>query len=263
MQYQNLTRSALATAATALGAAGAMADDKPTVDTAAVDKAFEALKTFAWGVDRNVLKPIDEAVPATHGDAAARTALENRLVAVLNSNVPPAAKDFVCRKLMVIGTAASVPALAALLPDRDLSHMARYALERIAAPEAAGALRNAIPGLSDNLLSGVLGSLGVRRDAASIAAIADQLGATDVAVSAAAAAALGDIGTTEAAQALAKAPHPVKPIVADARLNCAERLLADGKKSEAKAVYEGLIADKPPKQYYLAAVSGKLKSAGK
>ncbi len=35
---------------------------------------------------------------------------------------------------MVIGTAESVPALAALLPDKDLSHMARYALERIPAP---------------------------------------------------------------------------------------------------------------------------------
>ena len=55
-----------------------------------------------------------------------------------------AAKDFVCRKLAIIGTAESVPALAALLPDKDLSHMARYALERIPAPEAAKALREAL-----------------------------------------------------------------------------------------------------------------------
>ena len=39
---------------------------------AAVDKAFEALKTYDWGQDHDVLKPIDDAVVATHGNAAAR-----------------------------------------------------------------------------------------------------------------------------------------------------------------------------------------------
>ena len=71
---------------------------------------------------------------ATHGDAAARKELETRLAAVLDSGGSRAAKDYVCRKLMMIGTAESVPALAALLPDKDLSHMARYALERIPGP---------------------------------------------------------------------------------------------------------------------------------
>ena len=50
-----------------------------------LDQAFDALKTYDWGTDRNVLKPIDEAVVATHGDAAARQELETRLAAVLKT----------------------------------------------------------------------------------------------------------------------------------------------------------------------------------
>jgi len=44
---------------------------------------------------------------------------------------------------MVVGTASSVPALAALLTDNELSHMARFALERMPAAEAGAALREA------------------------------------------------------------------------------------------------------------------------
>ena len=91
-----------------------------------------------------MLGPIEDAVPATHGDAAARKELETRLAAVLPTEASRAAKDYVGRKLAIIGTAESVPALATLLPDKDLSHMARYALERIPAPEAAKALRDAL-----------------------------------------------------------------------------------------------------------------------
>ena len=41
-----------------------------------------------------------------------------------------------------------------MLPDENLSHMARYALERIPAPEAAQALRDAVPDLSGRLKIG-------------------------------------------------------------------------------------------------------------
>ena len=74
-----------------------------------------------------MLGPIEDAVPASLGDAAARKELETRLVALLAGGTSRAAKDYVCRALTFVGTADSVPALAAMLPDKDLSHMARYA----------------------------------------------------------------------------------------------------------------------------------------
>ena len=232
-----------------------------------LNKAFEALKTYDWGMDRNLLKPIDEATISVRGNAAARKSLETRLAAVLKTEAPRDAKDFVCRKLMVIGTAESVPALAGLLPEKDHSHMARYALERIPAPEAAQAMRDALPKLNGALKVGAIGSLGVRRDAASVPALTALLGDADAAVACAAACALGDIGNTEAAKALGdfakKAPEGVKPAVADACLACAEQLLADGKKADALAIYKSLSGEDQPKHVRLAATRGMLTAAGK
>ncbi|MCE9548304.1 MAG: hypothetical protein K8T25_22755 [Planctomycetia bacterium] len=235
-------------------------------DQAAVDKAFDALKTYNWGTDPKVLLPITEEVVATHGDAAAREKLEARLAELLKTDVSRDSKDFVCRKLMLIGTAASVPALAALLPDKDNSHMARYALERIQVPEAAAAMRDALPKLSGVLKVGVIASLGVRQDAASVPALAALLGDSDAMVAGAAASALGDIHTPEAAKALlATQPSAAtaKLDATDASLACAESLLAAGNKAEALAVYKSLIGQEQPKYIKLAATRGMLLCAGK
>ena len=241
--------------------------DKPKPDSAAVDEAFETLKTYDWGTDRKLLNPIDEAVVATSGDAAGRRDLETRLVALLGSGSSRAAKDYVCRVLKTIGTAESVSALAALLSDKDLSHMARYALERIPSPEAAAAMRDALPQLKGALKVGVIGSLGVRRDAASVKALGSLLGGTDQAIASAAANALGTIGNPEAGKILGerlnKAPDNVKPAIADACLVCAERLLADGKKAEASLLYKSLSGDEQPKHVRLAATRGLLAVASK
>jgi HEAT repeat protein len=249
-----------------LAGATAVAAGKSGPSAGSVDKAFEVLKTYDWGTDRKVLSPIDDAVAATYGDLAARAALETRLAAVLKSGASRAAKDYVCRALKTIGTAESVPALAALLPDKDLSHMARYALERIPAPEAVAAMRDALPNVTGALKVGVIGSLGVRRDEASVPALAGLLCDADKAVASAAAEGLGKIGSPEAGKALGavaqKAPQGVKPAVADACLVCAERLLACGKKAEAIALYKSLGSDQP-KQVRMAVTRGLLTAAGK
>lgn len=169
---------------------------------AALDKAFDALKTFDWGQDLGVIKPIDDAMASTHGNAAAQGALAARLAAALETATTRRGKDLVCRRLSLIGSAASVPALAGLLENAELSYMARYALERMSCPESVAAIRKALPKVSGRLKAGMINSLGVRRDAASTSALAALLGDSDPEVAAAAAGALGDIGTPEAARAL-------------------------------------------------------------
>lgn len=231
-----------------------------------LDKAFEALKTYDFGQDRSVLQPIDKAVAASHSDLAARKALESRLAEILKAEVPMAAKDFACRQLSLAGTAASVPALAALLADDKLSHMARYALERIPDDAAVQALRDALPRVSGLKKVGVINSLAVRRDAPSTAAMAALLQDGDQEVVSAAAAALGAIGTAEAAQALAefrkKAPQELRLVAADASLACAERLLAAGNKAQAMAIYKALLGADQPRHVQLAARRGLLAAMG-
>jgi HEAT repeat protein len=230
-----------------------------------LDQAFDALKTYNWGADVNALKPIDDATIKSRDNEAERKALEARLAAVLGTDASRDAKDYVCRKLMLIGTPASVPALAALLSDADNSHMARYALERIPAAEAAQALRDALPKLNPALKVGAIGSLGVRRDADSIPALTSLLGDSDAGVVCAAACALGDIGTPAGAKALtdAKPTDKTKQAVIDARLVCAEGLLAGGQKVEALAIYKSLVGDDQAKHVRLAATRGMLACAGK
>ena len=113
---------------------------------------------------------------------------------------------------------------------------------------------------------GVIGSLGVRRDAASVPLLAALLGDADLAVARAAAFALGDIRTPEAAQALAKGKSTraeANLAATDASLACAEQLLADGKRAEALAVYKRFVGDDQPKHVRLAATRGMLACAGK
>jgi hypothetical protein len=112
MTSKETTRVTLAFGAATLSAAKAVAQ----TDSAAVDNAFNTLKTYDWGADREALKPIDQAIIATQGDAAARQVLEKRLVDALAGGISRSAQDYVCRKLRVVGTTQSVETLAALLP---------------------------------------------------------------------------------------------------------------------------------------------------
>jgi HEAT repeat protein len=219
----------------------------PKGESDMLEKEFEAYQSYDWGVDPAVLKPVDEAIAASHGDAAVRRQLETRIAAVLGSEAPRAAKDHACRQLRSIGTEASVPALAALLRDGELSHMARYALERIPHPAAGKALRDALAKTRGELKIGLVSSLGVRGEEASVAALAGMLGDADEALARAAALALGTIASAGAGRALSSAkPRPgTREAIADGLLRCAEQLLAAGRKSDARAVYERLLEDDP------------------
>ena len=263
MASKEIAKITLAAGAVAIVADKAVAK----LDTAAIDRVLEALKTYDWGTDRKTLDPIDQAIIATHGDAAARKMVEKGLVDALAGGLSRSAQDYVCRKLRVVGTGRSVEALATLLPAEKTSHIARYALGRIPNGKATAALRDALPRVSSKLKPGIIGSLGVRRDKKSTKPLSKLLGDSDIQVAQAAAHSLGLIGTPAAAQKLStfatKAQAGMKLPVADACLICAEQLLADGKKAEAMALYNGLKGDDQPKHVKVAAMKGLLTAASK
>ncbi len=223
-----------------------------------LDQALEALKTYEWGVDHKAVQGIQDTVVATHGNADARKSLESKLAAVLGTDIPRAAKDTVCRALKTIGTAHSVPALAKLLHDGELSHMARHALQAIDAPEAAGALVAAIDKAPKKIKIGIISSLGARGKDVPVAPLAKALADNDAEVSTAGALALGAIGSSEAVKALgsAKVNDTNKIAVCDAMLQSAENMLAHGKKSEAKANYNKVLKSSPTKAAKIAADLG-------
>ena len=234
----------------------------PAVADEAWDRAFEVLETYDWGSDRAPLQALDRAVSGAHGDEAAARQLESRLVEALEAATTRAAKDYLCRQLSLIGSAACVPAVAELLAQDATSHMARYALQRIPDPAAAAALREALSQVEGNLKIGVIHSLGARRDGDSAATLIELLDAADQRVAAAAAAALGSIANPAAREALAefqqRAPQALQLAAADAYLACAERLLAEGDRVQATAIYRALATADQPAHIRLAATRGLL-----
>ena len=125
---------------------------------------WEACATLEYGADRSFAWRVREQVIATPPEGRAR--IEQRLIKAL---ALPACTDagraFLCQMLAMVGSAASVSALAALLRDAKSAESARYALEVIPGPEASAALRDALTALTDRAKAGVIGTIAMRGDA--------------------------------------------------------------------------------------------------
>ncbi len=173
---------------------------------------------------------------------------------------PEFQKAKACQRIGELGAKEAVPALSALLGDERLSTYARYGLEPIADPSADEALRAGLSKLKGTLLAGVINSIGKRRDAKASPALTKMIYGADADVARAAAAALGSIGgmssMRELQAALAKTKGMTRMAVADAALVCAERLLAEGRRDQAMALYASLSAPDMPKSARLAAMHG-------
>ena len=134
-------------------------------------------------------------VDQEYGSAAQIMALPPaKLIAILKEpNASVYAKAKACQQLAVVGDKAAVPALAALLADPQLSHYARFGLEPIRDPSVDEALRAALGRVKGKLLVGVINSIGHRKDAKALDALAKLLHDADSEVAKAADAALARI----------------------------------------------------------------------
>jgi len=221
-----------------------------------IDAAFEALKQLKAGEDLAVGIPIAQAAGALSATPASRAALERRLLTALAPSYSLVARTYVLRQLALIATVASVPAVAPLVVDDDLSFFARNVLEHIPGPESDKALRDAIAKATGKTRIGIINSVGRRRDAASLPLLVKIMG-EDPDSAAAAAKAVGEIGTPEAAKALVAARGKGTPVVqtavADGMLICVDRFIAAGQHSQAISLLELLTADSQPANIRMAA----------
>ncbi len=192
----------------------------------------------------------DNLTPAP--DDAAKKAEAARLTEVLRSDAAPFDKAKACQRLALIGTKDAVPALAALLADEELGNYARFGLERIPDPSVDDALRDALGKLHGPLLVGAINSVGVRRDAKAVGALTGLVSNPTPEVAPKALAALAEIATAEAVEALQRAlvgdSAGVRDAAAEASLLGADRLLAQGKREEAAGLCDAARrADVPPR----------------
>ena len=206
-------------------------------------------------------KPKPPVVPPEFKEGDIATMDAAALIRILSdSSAPEFKKAKACVRAGELGAKEAIPLMAAMLGDEHLNVYARYGLEPIPDPAVDDALRAAMSKQKGLRLIGVINSIGKRRDAKAGPALVKLMHGSDVDLARAAAAALGSIGNASSVKelqaALPKSTGMLRQAIADASLVCAERLIADGKRDEALALYAALSTANVPKPARLGAMQG-------
>ena len=203
------------------------------------------IAAYEYGQSREPLTKLTDIIRSASPEELKQ--IEKQLIDFLKSDATLAGKQFICRKLSIIGTEDAVPALYRLLIYPETSDMARYALERIPGSAVDEALLEALPITVGMAKVGVINTLGMRRVGEAVSSLEILIYRSDETMAAAAVAALGRIAGSDAAEALAQAKDKtsgeLQQLVLDAYLACADQLMVEGQLSEASEIY---------KQMYLA-----------
>jgi len=232
--------------------------------SAELKTALSEARDYRFGDSRAVLVNIDALVAQASAVPKLSREAEGLLLDCLNSKSSVDCKRYLCRKLQLIGSSASVPSLAALLTDPELAHMARYALENIPGKDATQALLDALKDVEGDLRLGIIYSLGARQDSIASPALADLLDSNVSSVVHATASALGNIGDTKAVEALTrkrnKATGTVRESITAACLQCADQFLSKGEASLASTIFKEVYEDGEESAFHGAALLGLGKS---
>ena len=179
-----------------------------------------------------------------------RAELEAAMIKLLAPGATFEARRFACQQLAVIGTDASLPALAGLLKGDENAGIACLALGVHPSAKANGVLRDALASAQGRVRLQIITTLGNRRDAEAVKPLAELARDQDASVASAAIAALGKIASEPACAAIAALRKDAKPavarVVADASLSIAEKLAADGDAKDAVAICEELAQPSQP-----------------
>ena len=243
-----------------------------TADTTnSVEKVITEIAAYEYGQSRKPLTELNDFLRSAYDSPEVLKRIEKRLLKLLRLDATPAAKQFICRKLSIIGTEESVPTLTAMLTEpatSDIapSDIARYALERIPGPAVDKALRSTLGKTSGKAKVGIINSLGQRGDRKSVPALRRLISSSDPTVAGAAVAALGKIADAKAVKVLASAKDKttgkLRLLVLDAYLNCADQLVAQGKKAQALPIYKQLYSPDEPAPIRSAALRGMVMAMG-
>ena len=231
-----------------------------------LDEILKNLTAYEGGLESDAFWDLRNYVLARKDSPEARRTCEEKLAAFLGSKATLIAKTAVCRQLRVIGSGASVPILEKMLFQKETADIARYALEKIPGREAEEALVGALGKTKAELKKGIITSLGQRKAKSAAAELGKLLRGADPGFAGAAALALGRIGGMDAAEALGKSlsavQPPLKNLVASALFECAEEFVSLKDSQASFQIYDKLLAEKLPAPLRLAAMRGKIATAG-
>lgn len=218
--------------------------------SADLPKLIAEAARYESGQNIEPLQKLEQLLRDSVGKRALRAELEAAMVKLLAEAATFEARRFACQMLAVVGTDASLPALAELLKDDQTVGIACLALSGQQSPKAIELLRNALPSAQGRSRLQILGALGSHRDAQSVAALAQLARDADAAVADAAILALGKIGTAEAHAAILALRKEARPelagTVTEATLRVAEQRAAAGDRQAASAIYSEMLQPTAP-----------------
>ncbi|MDG2015445.1 MAG: HEAT repeat domain-containing protein, partial [Pirellulaceae bacterium] len=195
-------------------------------------------------------------------EASKSAAIEQEKLNILSSDVSAAEKAIACKHLAIHGSAKSVPELAKLLPNPELSSWARIALEAIPGDQADQALIEAIPNVDTPMLVGVINSIGVRQNASAVETLKSQLDNENGEVAAASAVALGRIGNPSALAALQPLlkdeSKPLRSAAAEGCILIAEKMLTADESATAIEIFDDVRDSDLPMQRIVEATRGAI-----
>jgi HEAT repeat protein len=234
--------------------------------TVNLDSLLAQTARWQYETSRQPLQALSELVAKAQGSPAETRAIEQKFIAFLKSDATPGGKDFICKQLSVMGSAASVPVLTDVMADPKTAELGRYALERIPDPAVDRALRETLARSRDRTRIGIINTLGVRRDAASVSALRPLALGSDPAAASAALFALAKIADPAALAVLSEAQSKTKDAVhadaAEAYLQAANRLAEGGDAASAIPAYKALYASHDPATVKAAALRGLANTGG-
>ncbi len=225
-----------------------------------VEQALANIAAFKLGDDSAICETIRMRVLEVQGDLDARNVLANRLAALLGEDSTFDCKRFVCKMLIIIATEQQLPALAPMLENPELAHLARMPIENIPGAAADKVLLDALCTAEGPTKAGILASLGARAKPQYVAQVAPMLADPAPVVGRAAAETLGAIATPEAAdillEAMGTAGPSVRPTVIRGLIACAHTLREAEQQDLATRIYTRLYEDDQEEHIRFAAFDG-------
>ena len=204
-----------------------------------------AAASYRSGDSLEPFRRLEEGVRLSISKPGLRKEIEAALIRLLEPNATFEARRFACKQLGIIGSKSALPSLAKLLKDDETVGIACLALTTYPAGAADPSLREGLKWVSGTSRIQILNALGDRRDPKSFNIFTHMANDEDEAIAEAAIAALGKLGTADAAEAIAglrKKPGPgLNQVLAEAALRCADRLQSEGDSRNAKAIYNDLL----------------------
>ena len=258
----NVFLKAILVMAAVFCAALVTAQEEMSSKTWTSDEAWTFLKNYQYGDDWKPLLLIENEVEEANKAPETEKAMAEKLAGFLGDDCSLACRQFACMQLRLVGGAAQVPALKALLSRPDECENARITLEVIPGDESLAALREALASSSGTAQVGFINSLAKRGDEKALSAIIELTKSDDAQVKSAAVYALGKFGQA-GLDALLAENFPVEDKIAgQAALNVAEELAAAGNIDASCAIYAKYEVESAQRGCRKAALVGLLKTAG-